>query len=223
MKGTFKKALLASALAFGAISTAPAMADSFESDATKEGWYGTAGIGYTNLRDADFDIKGSAYKGDVEFDSGFGYEAGIGYDFGKTRLEVGYSQHKGDIEKATEDSGATSKVNGDGSLNSIMLTVYRDFPSDSGKFTPYIGAGIGSTTVEADDITIAGTVYGDDEEAAFSYQLKAGVSYDMNEKADLYAELSYLNVGEVELAKAGNKVDIDSSSLGIFTGIRFQF
>lgn len=215
-----KEALLATAISLGSIA-APAIAE--DSGSTKEGWYGTAGIGYTQLRDADWDIQDSSYKGEVDFDNGFGYQAGVGYDFGKTRLEVGYSQHQGDIDEATEDSGATTTVDGDGSLQSIMLSVYRDFPSESGKLSPYIGAGIGTTNVKADDITVAGTIYGDDDENAFSYQLKAGVSYDMSEKTDVYAEVTYLNVGEVELEKAGNKVDVDTSSVGLFTGIRYQF
>ena len=41
------------------------------------------------------------------------------------------------------------------------------------------GAGIGITEIDPDEITIDGTKYSKDSDSAFTYQIKAGVSYLM--------------------------------------------
>ena len=228
MAHRFTNCLVAASLALGAIAS-PALAGAEEGERSK--FYGTAGIGYSMIRDADWDYEGGASytdaDGDIEIDNGLGYQFGIGYDFGnKTRAEFTYSSHNGDLDKVTESTAgvADEDLDGDVSLESFMISVYRDLGDGNSKFTPYIGAGIGTTSFELDDVkTKDGFKLGDWDDSAFSWQLKGGVSYELTEKMDGYTEVTYLNVGEVGESSGDQEVDIESSSVGIFTGVRFRF
>ncbi len=214
MAHTFRKALLAGAFALGAL-VSPAVAEE------SSNWYGTAGLGYSMLNDADWEIDSIDNEGDVELDAGLGFSFGVGYDWGNTRAEFTYGSNNGGMDQITNDDGDAASVDGDLTLNSFMVSVYRDFPNDSSKWTPYVGVGIGTTSVEIDDLTEDGTNYGDEDGSGFSYQLKAGVSVNVSEKADIYGEVQYLNVSTVEMAD--DELELDTSSWGIFSGIRYQF
>ena len=47
--------------------------------------------------------------------------------------------------------------------------------------------------------------------------------HELSEKMDGYTEVTYLNVGEVGETTGDQEVDIEASSVGIFTGVRFRF
>ena len=107
----------------------------------------------------------------------------------------------------------------------ILLFGLKDFPRESSKVTPYAGLGLGYTTFDADDqiATIAGTAYSFtfSEESVFTYALKGGIGYEASEKATLFTEASYMNLGS--FASDGS-VNYDSNSLvSVMAGIRFNF
>ena len=104
-----------------------------------------------------------------------------------------------------------------------MFNVYRDFPKD-GKLSPYVGLGLGTTSIELQNYTttVAGTdvVVTDDGRSLFSWDLKAGVTYDLSERTDLYGEMSYASTAEFN--EDGINYDrIKTFQLG--AGVKFNF
>ena len=156
MKGSLL-AVVTIALSASAI-TSPVIAE--ENDG--KGWYGTAGIGFVSPNDPTGDecltLSGNRYCADYDFgfDAGISGEIGVGYDFGKFRVEATYSRSNTSMDDVSADiteNGVdvitlTSKVDdGDTAQNSFMLNAYYDFDTDS-KFVPYVGGGIGYTEID---------------------------------------------------------------------------
>ena len=85
--------------------TSPAIAN--ENDG--KGWYGTAGIGFVSPNDLEGDecltLSGSEYCADYDLglDSGLSGEIGIGYDFGKIRIEATYSRDNTSMDDLDAD------------------------------------------------------------------------------------------------------------------------
>ena len=231
------KASLFSAVAIAvgtAIFSSPAIAD--ENDG--KGWYGTAGIGTFSLSDPEGEECEDLFGGELcadyeyEFDTALSGEIGVGYDFGKFRVEATYvrsatSLSDVDIDvtfDGVEIGGLDSDVDGgDSELNSFMLNGYFDFHNDS-KFVPYVGGGIGYTVVgfSGYSITVLGEEieFDDGSEATFSYQAKVGVSYLASEKIDIFGEAVFAGTSGFTL----EGVDVDPvTGWGAKAGLRYRF
>ncbi len=74
-----------------------------------------------------------------------------------------------------------SGVAADGNLSNVglMFNAFYDFNIDS-NWTPFIGGGLGYSRVTYDNFSVGGTTLIDDSADAFSWQFKAGVSYQLN-------------------------------------------
>ena len=71
--------------------------------------------------------------------------------------------------------------------HSIFVSSYYDF-SNSSRFTPYLGIGIGPSLIDTDQ------VFGNSNkntDITFGYQGKLGVSYEAFESTDLFLEGAY--------------------------------
>ena len=117
-----------------------------------KGFYVTVGGGTNVFQDVDWDetLDGEKYQGDVEVDSNFSIDGGIGYDFGKWRTELTYQSMPTELdslsaEKVIGSVGVTATASGDIDVTSYFATVYYDLPDyEIGNKTlvPYLGAGI---------------------------------------------------------------------------------
>jgi opacity protein-like surface antigen len=77
-----------------------------------------------------------------------------------------------------------------------------------------------SSNIDIGTITVAGTETGGGDDSAFSYQLKLGTTFEMNEKADVYVEGIYHETSDFYILGA----DFDPyKSLGARAGLRFKF
>ena len=214
--------------------TSPAIAE--ENDG--KGWYGTAGIGFVSPNDPTGDecltLLGNRYCADYDFgyDAGISGEIGVGYDFGKFRVEATYSRSNTSMDDVSADiteNGVdvitlTSKVDdGDATQNSFMLNAYYDFDTDS-KFVPYVGGGIGYTEIDFSSytVTVEGEALesGEGSDGAFGYQVKAGISYLASEKIDEFGEAIFSGTSGFSISTA----DIDPiTAWGGRVGLRYRF
>ena len=166
------------------------------------GWYLTVGAGAVwplsqslNLSNtADWAaISGGAPTplGSVTANGGFSVDGGIGYDFGaiRTELTYGYSAPSFKSLNITNYNFSTS-VGGKINKNDILLSAYWDILPFS-RFTPYIGGGIGYTNLSTPNVSIAGFNAGSANKGLFGWQAKAGVSYALSYKWDVYLEGTY--------------------------------
>jgi opacity protein-like surface antigen len=175
------------------------------------GWASSPSINYTESGR----IGGTAYSGTTTgtaaLGGGLALDAGLGYDFGKNiRGEVTYvlgsyaigtTSYSGNVTAGGTRYGYNGTVSPTGNLstNSVMFSGYYDFKSKS-KFTPYVGGGIGWTSVSIPSMpasaTVNGTTYNNltvdsGSASAFGYQAKVGVSYAVSKPADIFAEAIY--------------------------------
>ena len=216
-----------------AFIVSPALAE--EKDET--GWYGTAGIGFLSPNNPSGDecliVTGlkSCLDYEYTFDTALSGEIGVGYDFGKFRVETTYtrsntslSKVSGDVSVGSTEATLTDKVNsGNANFNSFLLNGYIDIDTKS-KFVPYIGGGIGYTYVNFPSYTMSalGTSVksGKGSSGAFGYQAKAGLSYLASEKVDIFGEAIFSGVAGFAI----NNVDVGLiNSWGARAGLRYRF
>ena len=148
-------------------------------------FYVTLSGGISSVKDTDLlQIGGSAYA-TFPTDDAFSGEFGIGYDFENTiRTDITYSTSKHDIDNLFN-------LAGEAELSNIFLNIYADFESSNSKFTPYVGAGVGSSTL---DLVFDGTTFSD---SSTTYQVKVGTNYAVSKKANLFLEGAYSKISRL--------------------------
>ena len=201
---------ITSLLAVGSITLTPnnsLIAD----EVYKSGAYASLGAGAGSWSD----IESGAVT--VEFDAGFSYEGTLGYDFGKTfRADITYSG----TTSSSDDSGNDDL---DVTFKSFMANVYFDFPIDNSKFAPFLGFGLGTTEVDAEETcTVAADT--DCNTSVFTYGLNGGISYSLNPSTDIYGKITYLGFSDVTITNTGvNAIIEDSETLSAYIGVKFNF
>jgi opacity protein-like surface antigen len=201
---------------------APALAqDNTSPRANSKGAYVTAGVGggWSSSPSLNYTesgrIGGTAYTGTGSGTSSLGggvaVDAGLGYDFGNSirgevtyvlgSYAVGNTAYSGNLSAGgtTYYGNGNIAASGNVSTNSVMFSGYYDFKSKS-KFTPYVGGGIGYTSVSIPtmpaSVTVNGSTYNNltvdgGSASAFGYQAKLGVSYAVSKPADIFGEVIY--------------------------------
>ncbi len=190
------------------------------------------GIAFPTDVEGDFTLSGTNYDAGYETKDPFLYGLGIGKEFNDWRVEFNFSgaQIKSDTFFAkTGGAGVTASFTPDLKFNvkNYMVYGYRDIRNES-KFTPYIGAGLGTTSYnsEAQTLTIAGTNVSVEKfgKSVFSFGLKGGVNYEISDETILFSEVSYLNGAKFKTNESGTTINYDSNSwVGLLAGVRFNF
>ena len=143
-----------------------------------KGTYFIGSIGSGVLNDITF--AATLGGGTATFDPGFSGEIGVGYDFGDIRTEFTYNSTTTPLEGFT---------NVDVDVKSFFLSAAYDWRAEK-KWQPYIGLGIGSSTI---DINLAATVGGTSltagDDNISTAKFKVGVNYEASDSMDLYGEL----------------------------------
>ena len=142
-----------------------------------KGTYFVGSIGSGVLNDITF--AANLGGGTATFDPGFSGEIGVGYDFGNIRTELTYNS-------------TTSSLTGvDGlevSSQSVLLSAAYDWRADK-KWQPYVGLGIGSSTIDINiAANIGGTAVTAGDDNISTTKFKVGVNYEADENMDLYGE-----------------------------------
>ena len=188
---------LAVPAAFGLIASFTA-AESFASPKDK-GLYGTIGAGLITTEDIRY------LSTDYSVEDSFTYEVGLGYRLNSNlRTEVSYVANTNDVNNSSDmtETEATS----------FLISAYYDFSNDS-KWTPYIGAGIGSVTLDTDAST-------DKDDTVSTAQGKLGVTYDVGKKTDVFGEIVRQGYGKSNI----KNTDLDEfGSWKYQLGMRYFF
>lgn len=209
----------------------------------KEGFYTTLSAGVsspkgdgvnkilpiiTGIIDEEFGTEtGTEFP--IETDSGLKVEGGIGYDFGKARIEVTYDQSQTEMKSMDLSvlgfPGTDADIEGgERTAKSIMVSGFYDIDTNS-KFTPYIGGGVGVSFIKTeswnfDDELIPPITFPSTEKELFSWQLQAGLAYDLNDKIDLTADITYKDTSDYNIGI----MDVNPAALvSVEAGIRFYF
>ena len=245
----FRK-LSAFAITAIAITLAPDAKAEESNDLSK--WYVTGSVGLSNPSDVeserrDFTLNSNtgSIKYLLEHDDAAEYSIGAGYFLSpETRLEFNYSRSSYDLSKVGFDgtfSGTSAEVmipaSHDASVDNFILSINQDFPYSNG-WKPFVGAGIGFSSVSVDDttanLTSAGnalnlnlgteTVLSGSDNTVFTYQLRAGIAKDVSKNTDVFAEVSYTGTSGVSAGSGANRIDWEGvNSIAVKGGARYRF
>lgn len=166
-------------------------------------WYISGSGGWAMMGDTDFSTNSTSGS----FHDATNISAAVGAhldDNMRTEFELSY--RNADIERRN--------FNGDLSTWSLMANGYYDF--GTGRYKPYIMAGIGAVDHVA-DISQSGNKIADDNDWVFGYQAGFGVNYDLSDQTVLFTGYRYQ--GSVDADP--DNVDIDYNSHEILAGLRF--
>lgn len=181
MKNLFPLATLSAALfAAGAASAA------------QPGWYVGGDLGYNNTTDPAWAFTSGQHT--TPFDGGWVGALKVGRDMGMWRAELEYSHRKNDAQYFGPP-GDMDIARGDITSDTLMVNGYYDF-MPTGQVTPYLGAGIGVSKVEANDVRkditncCSGIV--DDSDTVMAAQLMAGAAYQVSSNLAMNVEYRFM-------------------------------
>ena len=188
-------------------------------------FYISGGLGLMNdpyMRDADnpgtSNSSSSNHFNTSHLDGIWSGDFALGYKFNKnTRGEISYAFNLLDDNSApTDTNGGTGYLGLDQiDTHSLFASVYYDFPNSS-KFTPYFGGGLGTTFIDTDG-NYQNRKHND---LTFGYQGKLGVSYELKDSTDLFAEGIYQSTKSFKINNyVSQPIDIYSTRLGM----RYKF
>lgn len=181
-------------------------------------------------------VPGAAGSIATDYDADAFVAGAVGIRRGALRgeIEVSYARYGVDTHTAVGDE-ATGTASfgennsfGDASAISAMASAYYDF--NLGRFTPFVGAGIGIGQLTADGYgveqltgMIDGGVVLDDHEVGLAYHATVGVGYQLSSAVGL--ELAYRYQGiEAELNTIfGAETDVELTSHNVLAGVRIGF
>jgi opacity protein-like surface antigen len=175
--------------------------------------------------------SGPKESGSVSLSDGLGLGLGIGYRFKENwRGEFEASRTVYDMQSLKEDAGAFKSATGDVAFNNLMINGYYDFNGRK-KLTPYIGAGIGASFVQANDIAFSSTkgaenfrFFGSDTVWIPTAMTTLGVAYELNR--DLSFDLAYRLGIAGDISGSRSTSSGDSSILlnhNFMAGLRYNF
>ena len=143
----------------------------------------------------------------------------LGYRYNYFRTELEYVWRHKSEKKFSEGAGDSQKYNF--KTYSYMLNGYFDF-APYRWFTPYVGAGIGFTSMKyrdsytmPDGSTATGTTNGNYKPTRFTWSLGGGLSVKVTNRFNVDAGYRYYDMGSIKHA--------DITAHEIYTGVRYVF
>jgi hypothetical protein len=158
------------------------------------GWYLTVGAGASRPSNQNFGGNALDFNttGDLHYGGGVAIDGGVGYDFGAIRTELTYSYNRASLNNANisaNDYDFDASSSGVVNKNDVFGSAYFDIPF--GRWTPYIGGGIGYTNLSTPSFTVGDYRSDSRSRGLFGWQGKVGISYGIDYNWDVYAEGVY--------------------------------
>lgn len=188
---------------------------------TQSGWY--AGGGAMGVLQSDADSKVDGITNIIEYDLGWGVSGSGGYAWGNgIRTEGEVSFRDSGVDSV---SGAGAGPNNGGTIRNVsfMGNVLYDFAIGT-NLTPYLGVGLGTSLVNADDIKTVNFRTLDSDRMKFAYQAIAGVSMDLKNNWALTADYRYFRTIDPQFkSNMGDRATTENASHNIMLGLRYLF
>jgi hypothetical protein len=216
---------------------APSMAATADTAHRDTRWFGNPYFALSGdlswMRDTDTANSATGETGRIDYDTGWGVNAALGYlmpAFGDFRFEVEGGYHQFGLDSSVTSITGAHNPNNDLKLFSYMGNLYYDLRSMShwfsrqSQFVPYIGGGLGGTSVRLPRNSGLGAT--DDHDNVFAYQLMAGISYVASSMPNTDWSLGYrfFNANDPEFDAGAGKVRLDDlRSNNIELGVRWHF
>lgn len=235
-------ALLSSSVAYAADLPAPVFVDEPELPKAEigGGWYLRGDIGYKIYEDPKAKFSYIQFENEKLDRTGV-VGVGVGYrvnDYFRTDVTLDY-EWEADFRANAECILPSGCPSGDSDefatidVWTILWNAYADLGTYNG-LTPYVGAGIGASSVTARNVSAINAdgrrvKYPNGHWWNFSWALMAGAAYDISDNWKLDANYRYLNIGAVKTktfsssgAASGIKYD-DLAAHEVRVGLRYEF
>lgn len=188
----------------------------------------------------------------TEFDNGLAISGQVGYAFEngfRVELEGAYSQYDVDthsgltvggtdidaVDSAVLTRGVADPANptvgaviadgqGDVTNFGVFGNVFYDIQTGSA-FKPYVGAGLGYQWVDV-EFSPSGVDVADDDDGGFAYQLMAGASFELSDRAELFGQYTYranTEDADIDLNLLPATLGVESEQSIVSAGVRFSF
>lgn len=164
-----KKLALTTSLALFSITL---FSPSSKANEKEQGFYVTTSL---DLSSTELKQETSSRTIGVHGWSSWGYEAGVGYDFGDYRIEASFFKDNGN---ALSHSNSIQREN-QLVFSNYSLSAYKDFHNTS-KFTPFIGASVGISDLNWSEQG--------HKQSAFSTGLSTGIDYKATKSVDIFVK-----------------------------------
>ncbi|MFN7179042.1 P44/Msp2 family outer membrane protein [Hyphomonas sp.] len=194
---------------------------------------------------------GTPYGWETEFDTGYSVAGEFGTAYGngfRSGIELVFS--KADVDTHRRVNVAGTVIDGvdaavltgsdtqlgvtvgdvvaapDGDkieVTSLFANLYYDFNRD-GMISPYVGAGIGYSDVQV-TYRPSGVSIIDDSEGKLAYQLKAGATWAISERIDLFGEAAYRTTDDISVRNQlfPGSLEIENTQTVLSLGARYRF
>ncbi len=167
----------------------------------------------------DFDPDGS-YIGGLVFGARIAPQA---------RAEIELSYSSSDVDGTifgTPGGDSVLDANGNLDATSLILNAWYEFETN-GDWRPYVGGGIGYTSVDADVDAAAGISRFNDSDGGFSYQIGFGVTFPVGNSGEIDIGYRYRETPNLKLVSDSTIdiafEDIDYKSQTFQIGYNFKF
>jgi opacity protein-like surface antigen len=198
-------------------------------------WYVSGNIGITSVNDADFSETGPgvAAAGEIETDTGWGFNGALGYAIGNLRFEAEISRRQADLDTLTLSSvtvgnvlltaSGSSALEGSVTTWGLMLNGWYDFVTGT-PWVPTIGAGIGFADInlEVDRVGAVATSY-DESDTVFAYQIAVGLGYRINPRTIVSLNYRYFGTSDPEFDTGSFTDEGEFQSHNFEVGVRYRF
>jgi len=193
---------------------------------------------------------GTEYGWETEYDTGYVYGGELGYRTHKgwrfgvegTRSTADVDGHEnvtlggagiGALDAASIALSPTPLgvtvadlvANGQGEIEQtgVFLNGYYDF-NRGGRFTPYVGVGVGAVDVDV-DFNPSGTSIINGSETLFGYQGRVGASYNVKGPLDVFTEYTYRATEDAGIQNDlfPGDLDIETDQSLVTVGARYNF
>ncbi|MEO0983857.1 MAG: hypothetical protein AAFX03_14530 [Pseudomonadota bacterium] len=249
-----------SPLLIAALIAGPAAAQGvLNTGQAEDGWYVSGFVGAAFPSDAEFtgvqqpdpgipspagNVAGVPAEIDIEFDTELYFGGAIGYKLPFTylryfqpRLEIEVSYLEKEVSGGSFNGGGQI-FGGEQEILFVLLNNYSDIRwSDTQTVVPYIGGGIGVGIVDSDvqyfPPSAAGPVFAvQGDSTGFAGTIAGGLTWELSEQLDVYAEGRYYRVSGVDLERRfiGGGADIFNADVSdrltgatATAGARFKF
>jgi opacity protein-like surface antigen len=190
-------------------------------------YYASLNLEYAIPEDVSVQSRGTT--GDASLADGVGIGLNWGYRFNNNiRGEIEFTRRVHELQNIPTRSNSSSRLlSGQAELYTTMMNGYYDLSNDSvlklksGKFWPYIGAGVGATLLRANDVTSSLEATGELDNSATRLfngsiwlpagQIMAGFTHPISDKLDFDLGYRFFLMGDI----AGT-VDGQSGDSGVF-------
>jgi outer membrane protein OmpA-like peptidoglycan-associated protein len=181
------------------------------------GWYIGAGAGANFPTDTNPSVNGTDNK--VSFDTGWEILGDLGYSFyNGLRVEGELSEARANADKVRGLNATNGRINNLDAMGNVLY----DFKTGT-RWTPYLGAGVGVGSVDADHIgTLSNAGSINDSSVELAYQGIAGVAYEVADHWAITTDYRYIRTTDPTLkTTAGGTVSPENASHNVIIGVRY--